>query len=164
VIAGQFGPARNPGDNLYKGELASAAQALGVSVSYIDMNTPDVFDKVMATIVRDRPDALLVGSTPVNFRLRKEIADFAIAQRLPTVSGQLEMAVAGILISYGADLANNFRTSGMLVGKILSGAKPADLAVEQPSKFEIVINMKTANALGLTLPQSLVLRADEVIR
>jgi putative ABC transport system substrate-binding protein len=163
VIGGQFGPPSTAIDP-YRSELASVAQALSVRLSYIDLNNPDAFEKVTAAIMRDRPDALLVGSTPVNFRLRKEIADFAIAQRLPTVSAQREMAAAGILISYGADLASNFRTAGMLVGKILSGVKPADLAVEQPSKFEIVINMKTAKALDLTLPQSLLLRADQVIQ
>jgi len=163
VIAGQFGPPSTAIDP-YRSELASVAQALSVRLSYIDLNNPDAFEKATAAIMRDRPDALLVGSTPVNFRLRKEIADFAIAQRLPTVSAQREMAAAGILISYGADLASNFRTAGMLAGKILSGAKPADLAVEQPSKFETVINMKTARALDLTLPQSLLLRADQVIQ
>lgn len=163
VVTGQFGPSRIANET-HRSQLATAAQALGVRLSYVDLNTPDAFDRVTASIAHDRPDALLIGSSPVNFRLRKEIADFAIAQRLPTISAQREVAAAGALMSYGADLANSFRVAGVLTGKILSGAKPADLAVEQPSRFEFVINMKTARTLGLTLPQSLLLQADEVMQ
>ena len=143
--------------------MSKAAETLGVRLSSVLLSSPDGFEKAMAAIVRDRPHALLVSTVPLFFRLRKEIADFAIAQRLPTASSPREMASAGILLSYGSDLLNNSVKAGALVGKILNGAKPGDIPVEQPDKFEIVINLSTAKTLGLTLPRSLIIQANELI-
>jgi len=143
--------------------MSRAAGTLGVRLSSVLLSSPDGFEKAMAAIVGDRPHALLVSSVPLFYRLRKEIADFAIAQRLPTVSSPREMASAGILLSYGSDLIHNSVKAGVLVGKILNGAKAGDLAIEQPDKFEIVINLNTAKALGLTLPRALIIQANELI-
>jgi len=97
------------------------------------------------------------------FRHRKRIAEFAAKNRLPTVCASKEYADAGSLMSYSSNLLDDFRRAATYVDKILKGAKPADLPVEQPTKFELVINMKTAKALGLTIPQTLLLRADQLI-
>lgn len=150
-------------ESVYGSMMSKVAESLGLRLSYVFLNSPGGFQSAMAGIARDRPDALLVSTLPLFFSLRKEIADFAIAQRLPTVSSPREMAAAGILLSYGADLINSSIKAGALVGKILHGAKPGDLPVEQPNKFEIVINLNTAKALGLTLPRALILQADELI-
>lgn len=154
---------RRLSDSAYGSGMLKAAESLGVRLSHVFLDSPDGFQSAMEGIVRDRPDALLVSSLPLFFRLRKEIADFAIAQRLPTVSSPREMASAGILLSYGADLINSSVKAAGLVGKILNGAKPGDLPVEQPDKFELVINLNTAKALGLTLPRALIIQANELI-
>jgi putative ABC transport system substrate-binding protein len=157
----QFGGQGTQG--VYGAMMSEAAERLGVRVSHAFLNSPEGFQKAMAGIARDRPDALLVSTLPLFFGLRKEIADFAISQRLPTVSSPREMAAAGILLSYGSDLINSSIKAGALVGKILNGAKPGDLPVEQPDKFEIVVNLNTAKALGLTLPRTLIVQANELI-
>ena len=130
----------------------------------VPLSTPQDFDTATAAIVREDPDALLVNPNPVNYILRNELADFALKHRLPTVSGLREAALAGILITYGASPASMLRDIAVYIDKIFKGANPAVLAVAQPSKFELVINRKTADALGVTIPQSLLLRADEVIQ
>ena len=145
-------------------EQDAAARALGVTLLRLPMNTPQDFDATIATIVRERPDALLLSPNATNFVLRKELAEFALRQRLPAMAARREEAVAGTLMSYGTSTADMLRGSAAYVDKIFNGANPADLPVEQPTKFEMVINLKTAKALGLTIPQSLLLRADEVIR
>jgi len=127
------------------------------------LNAPSEFDSATAAIIRGRPDALTLASSPINFRLRNEIAEFAIKHRLPSAGAVRAFAVAGILLSYGPDLAVIFRRAADYVDKILKGAKPGDLPIEQPTNFELVINLKTAKALGLTIPPSLLGRADEVI-
>jgi putative ABC transport system substrate-binding protein len=108
--------------------------------------------------------ALSIAPSPMFFFNRKRLADLALKHRLPTVVALREYAAAGSLISYGADNADMFRGAAVFVDKILKGTKPADLPVEQPTKFELVINLKTAKALGLTIPPSLLLRADEVLQ
>lgn len=164
LMTAHFGPpGTDPVQTLWGKEMAKASEALRVRLSTVYMDSPAAFEKVMAAIAADRPHALFVSPTPLSFKLRKEIADFAIAQRLPTVGSPREMAYAGLLLSYGADLLNSSVKAGTIVGKILSGANPGDIPVEQPDKFEIVINLNTAKALGLTLPRALVLQADELI-
>jgi putative tryptophan/tyrosine transport system substrate-binding protein len=139
------------------------AQAIGVTIFRVELNAPSEFDSATAAIIRGRPDALTLVSSPINFRLRNEIAEFATKHRLPSAGSFRGYALAGILLSYGPDLAVMFRRAADYVDKILKGAKPGDLPVEQPAKFELVINLKTAKALGLTIPPSLLGRADEVI-
>jgi putative ABC transport system substrate-binding protein len=122
------------------------------------------FDSVSAAIARERPDGLLLTPVPLTYRLRREFAAFALAQRLPTVGWHREQAEAGVLMTYGPNNDDIFRLAAIYVDKVLKGAKPADLPVEQPTKFDLVINLKAAKALGITIPQSVLGRADEVIQ
>jgi putative ABC transport system substrate-binding protein len=112
---------------------------------------------------RQHPDALMTVEDPLPFDHRKRIADFATGQQLPSLHGLREFVTAGGLMSYGANIADLFRRTAGYVDKILKGAKPADLPVEQPTKFELVINLKTAKVLGLIVPPGLLSIADEVI-
>ncbi len=122
------------------------------------------FDGAFAAMARERAGALLVVADSMFSRHRARLADLAIKNRLPTMYGNREEAEAGGLMSCGANFASQFRQAAVYADKILKGAKPADLPVEQPTKFELVINLKTAKALGLTIPHSLLARADEVIQ
>jgi putative tryptophan/tyrosine transport system substrate-binding protein len=107
---------------------------------------------------------MLIGSDTLTFALRKEVADIAIQQRLPSIVANRSAGTGGALLSYGPDLTDNYREAATYVAKILNGAKPADLPIKRPTKLELVINMKTAKAIGLTIPNVLPLRADEVIQ
>jgi len=141
-----------------------AARALGVRLQPLQARDPSEIDRAFAAMTIERAGAviLLVDSVLLNHRTR--IGDHATRRRLPTVSGQSDSAEAGGLLAYGPSLSDSFRRAATYVDKILKGAKPADLPVEQPTTFELVINLKTAKALGLTIPQSLLLRADRVIQ
>jgi len=140
----------------------AAAQAVRVTLLHAE-HTPDDYADAFARIIRERPDALLVPNTTSNFARRRLIVDFATKSRLPGMYPVRDFTEAGGLMSYGLDFRDQFRRVAVYVDKILKGAKPADLPVEQPTKFELVINLKTAKALGLTIPQSVLIRADEVI-
>ena len=140
----------------------AAARALRVTLLHAE-HTPDDYADAFARIVRERPDALLVPNTTSNFARRRLIVDFATKSRLPGMYYVRDFTEAGGLMSYGPDFRDQFRRVAVYVDRILKGAKPGDLPVEQPTKFELVINLKTAKALGLTIPQSLLQRADEVI-
>jgi putative ABC transport system substrate-binding protein len=129
----------------------------------LDVRGTGDFDGAFETVSRQRPDALITVEDPLTVDQRKRIADFAAGQQLPSLHGLREFVAAGGLMSYGANLADLFRRAAGYVDKIFKGAKPADLPVQQPTKFELVINLKTAKALGLTIPESFLLRADEVI-
>ena len=153
----------NPAKHQDWEETQVAARALGVIVQSVEVQRPEQFEPADAAITRDRPDALVVLDDSLMFRHRKRIAEFAAKNRLPTVCASKEYADAGSLMSYSSNLLDDFRRAATYVDKILKGAKPADLPVEQPTKFELVINMKTAKALGLTIPQTLLLRADQLI-
>ena len=122
------------------------------------------FERVIAALNKERPDGLSVIPSRLTDANKKRIADFALKSRLPSVYGSRGYVEAGGLMYYGADLADSYRRVAMYVDKILKGAKPADLPVEQPTKFELIINLKTAKALGLTIPQSVLLRADDVLQ
>ena len=124
---------------------------------------PGDLEGVFAAVTRARSDALVVTGGPVQFNMRTQIAQFALRHRLPSISGIIEDVEAGGLMSYGASLSDQWRRAATYVDKILKGAKPDDLPVEQPAKFDLVINAKTAKALGLTIPPSLLQRADQVI-
>ena len=124
----------------------------------------DDFEKVFAALNKQRPDGLYVPGTALMRANGKRIVDFALKSRLPSVYGSRGYVEAGGLMYYGADLADSYRRVAMYVDKILKGAKPADLPVEQPTKFELVFNLKTAKQIGVIIPQSLLYRADKVIK
>ena len=144
-------------------EAQTAAKALGIALESREVRRPADLDAAFGAIQRQRPEALLILGDPLTFRARVAITEFAARERLPAMYPFRQFADAGGLVSYGANLTDLFRRAAGHVDKILKGARPADLPVEQPTKFEMVINMKTAKALGLTIPSSLLLRADHVI-
>jgi putative ABC transport system substrate-binding protein len=141
----------------------TAARALEVQLQFVAARSPEDFDKAFSEMSRARANALAVLPYATFVRDRRRLIDLAAKTRLPAVYAFRESVDAGGLMSYGADLANSFRRAAAYVDQILKGAKPADLPIEQPTKFELVINLKTAKALGLTIPPSLLLRADHVI-
>jgi putative ABC transport system substrate-binding protein len=144
--------------------MRAAAQVLGMTLQSVEIRGPDDFDTAFSAMTRDRADALIAFSDPLIVSRGRRIADLAAKSRLPAMYPSREVVDAGDLMSYGPSISDMFRRAAVHVGKILKGTKPADLPMEQPTKFELVINLKTAQALGLTIPQSLLLRADEVIR
>lgn len=144
-------------------ELRSAAERLSVALMPTSVSTSADFPAALAAAVRDLASGLVVLDDALIFNERKTIADFALANRLPAIYPNRGFAASGGLMSYGPSLADLFRRAAGMVDKILKGAKPADLPVEQPTRFELVINQKTATAFGLTLPPSLLLRADDVL-
>ena len=144
--------------------LKTAARSLGVSLQLLEVRSPGELDGALAAMVKEHAEALVVVPDSMFSANRARLADLATASRLPSISGIREYVEAGSLMSYGPNLAYQLRQAAGYVGKILKGAKPAELPVEQPTTFELVINLKTAKALGLTIPPSVLARADEVIR
>jgi len=155
--------AANPYAAIVFKETQAAGRTLGIEVQSLEVRGPDDFDGAFDTARKQRPDALITVEDPLTFSHQKRIADFATGQQLPSLYGFREFVVAGGLMSYGANVADLFRRAASYVDKILKGAKPADLPVQQPTTFELVINVKTARALGLEIPPTLLARADEVI-
>jgi putative ABC transport system substrate-binding protein len=155
--------AANPYSALVFKETQAAGQKLGIQVQSLEVRGPDDFDRAFETARRQRPDALITVEDPLTFTYRKRIADTALDEQLPSLHGLREFVEAGGLISYGANLADLFRRAAGYVDKLLKGAKPADLPVQQPTKFEMVINLKTAKTLGLTVPLIMQMTADEAI-
>ena len=148
---------------LYRAEVEPAARSLGVTLRPIELRSPDDIDPGFATLAREPVDALLIFGQPFLFAQGARVAKRAIEQRLPAIIAFQEVARDGILMSYGAKLIDDIRRLPYFADRILKGAKPADLPVEQPSRFYLTVNQKTAKALGLTIPRSVLLRADEVI-
>ena len=144
-------------------EMTRAARALHITLLPVKAERPGDFPQAFAAIVRERVDGFMSADGGLNYSQRRQIVDFAAQSRLPAFYAQREFTDSGGLMSYGADLPDLYRTLAGYVDKILKGAKPADLPIEQATKFELVINMKMAKALGLTIPQSLLIRADQVI-
>ncbi len=142
----------------------AAAQALGVTLQFYEVREPEEFEGAFTAMTKARAEALLVLPHPFIYVHARRIADLAAQSRLPAVYGFKESVEAGGLMAYATNTPDMFRRAATYVHKILKGAKPADLPVEQPTKFELVINLTTAKALGLTIPQSLLSRADEVIQ
>jgi len=143
----------------------SAARHLGVQVKVLRAGRPEDLDAAFAQARRDRAEALIVLSSAFFYARRTQLVALAAKQRLPTIYHQKEFVVgSGGLMSYGPDFHDLFRRSAGYVDKILKGAKPSDLPIEQPTKFEFVVNLKTAKTLGLTIPQSLLVRADQVVQ
>ena len=143
--------------------VKAAAKALNVTLLHAE-HTPNEYASAFAVIARQRPDALFVANSAPQYAHRRVIVEFAVKNRLPGMYGWREFVEAGGLMSYGVSASDLFRRAAGYVDKILKGANPADLPIEQPTKFELVINLKTAKALGLTIPPSVLIRADEVIR
>ena len=142
----------------------SAARSLGVRLQALKVERPDDFVPAFAEVQTNRAEALIVSSSPLFYAHRTRLVEFAATHRLPTIYHQSEFVVgSGGLMSYGPDFRDLYRRSATYVDKILRGAKPGDLPVQQPTKFELVINRRTARALGLTIPQSVLVRADRVI-
>jgi putative ABC transport system substrate-binding protein len=145
--------------------LPVAARALRLTVQPWEIRDADGFEKVFAALNKQRPDGLYVpGGGPLMRANLKRTVGFALKSRLPSMYYTREAVDAGGLMSYGADLADSYRRVAYFVDRILKGAKPADLPVEQPTKFELVINLKTAKQIGLTISQSLLYKADKVIK
>jgi putative ABC transport system substrate-binding protein len=145
-------------------EMRAAAQALNVTLQSVEIHGPDDLDAAFSAMTRERAEALTTFSDRLIVLHRERIADLAAKHRLPAVYASKEIVDAGGLMSYGSTTAELFQRAAVYVDKILKGAKPAVLPVEQPTKFALVINLKAARVLGLTIPQSLRIRADEVIR
>ena len=157
----------NPGNPLHGvllKETQAVAESLKVQLQLVAAQVPADFESAFAKVTRERPDALIVLSDDFFAGQRKRIVDFTAKMQVPAVYTGSTIVHAGGLMSYGASYPELFRRAATYVDKILKGAKPADLPVEQPTKFELVINLKTAKALGLTIPQSVLIRADEVIQ
>ena len=144
-------------------EAEVAANALGLTLQSLQIRGPEEFESAFTAAIRGRADALMVLQEPSIFLHRRQVADLAIKSRLPMIAEIREIADAGAFMSYGPNLADMYRRAATYVNKILRGAKPSDLPIERPTTFELVVNLKTAKALGLTIPQSILLRADRVI-
>ncbi len=144
--------------------LPVSARALGLTLQPWEVRSADDFERVFAAMGKQRPDGLYVAVGPLMRDNGKRIASFALKTRLPSTYVYREDVDAGGLMYYGADLAESYRRVAYFVDRILKGAKPADLPVEQPTKFELVINLKTVKQIGLTIPQSMLYRADKVIK
>jgi putative ABC transport system substrate-binding protein len=155
--------ASNSNRERYLRELDSGAQVLGLRPAVVLVQGPEDLADRLNNMLADRPDALIVHGGPLAYRHMADIIGFAARHRLPTAHDDRTFVRAGGLLSYGPNYADLLRRAAVYVDKILKGAKPADLPVEQPTKFELVINMKTAKELGLTIPPSVLARADEII-
>jgi putative ABC transport system substrate-binding protein len=158
-----FADLNDPMTRLGVQQAAAMARSLGVKLAVYKTHIRSQLEYAFRQVTRRRPDGLVVQQTSANRNLQKEIVEFAAGNRLPAVYATPGAAEAGGLMSYVPSHAEIFRRAATLVDKILKGAKPADLPVEHPTKFELVINLRTAKALGLMIPRSLLLRADRVV-
>jgi putative ABC transport system substrate-binding protein len=156
--------ASNPANARSWREVQDAARVLGITLQAREVRGPSDFERVFAEMARERPDALLLISDRLTLQHGEQTVDFATQKRIPSMFDRPYLVTAGGLMSYGADEEEQWRRAAVLADKILKGAKPADLPMEQPRKFKFVINLKTAAVLGLTLPPHLLVFADEVIR
>jgi putative ABC transport system substrate-binding protein len=145
------------------GSYMAATKSLGIELRVAEVTTPSSIDTAMSMMVADRIDALIVGSGSMMFNERARIGTFVLAKKLPTMVAVVEMVPFGPLLSYGPDFPDFFRRAAVYTEKILKGAKPADLPVEQPSRFKLTINLKAAKSIGVAVPPSLLASADEVI-
>jgi ABC-type uncharacterized transport system substrate-binding protein len=159
-----FGNSTEPGNTETLRQMQLAAAAVGVQLQYLDVRGPEDIDSAFSDIKSGRASALIVLRNPVTSTHRKRTINFAVKHRLPAMYLSPEWVEAGGLISYALDVRDNFRRAAIYVDKILKGAKPADLPVEQPKEFVFVINLKAAKQIGLTIPPNVLARADKVIR
>jgi len=140
-----------------------AARSLGVTLQSVEIRTADDFERAFASVLTGRPEALVVGPGQFLFTHQRRVVEFALKNRLPSIYAWKDPVSAGGLIAYGVNIPQVYRRAAYYVDKILRGTKPGDLPVEQPTKFDLVVNLKTAKALGLTIPPGLLLRADEIL-
>ena len=165
--ATRFGVLVNP-DNPYLTEsfvteLQTAASAIERQIEVVTASTNGDIDTAFATLIKKRADALLISPDPLFFTRRVQLITLAVRHTLPALYHRRELAEAGGLMSYGSDLSDQFRQTGVYVGRILNGEKPAEMPVQLPTRFEFVINLQTAKTLGIEIPATLLARADEVI-
>jgi ABC-type uncharacterized transport system substrate-binding protein len=153
----------NPNVTVQLRETEDAARKLNLRVQVVEARTSEDFERAFSRLRTERVNGVVLLADPSVIEQSRRIAELAQAARLPTVFQRRENVVAGGLMSYGSSVNNQFREAGIYVDRILKGEKPADLPVQQPTKFELVINLKTAKALGLDVPPTLLARADEVI-
>jgi putative ABC transport system substrate-binding protein len=144
--------------------METAARSLKLKVLPVAMASGADVEPALAALARARPGALIVLPSPIHVANAERIGELAIRLRMPSITANKELMERGLLMSYGADIRDVQRRIPSYVDRILKGARPADIPVERPTKFELAINMKTAKALGVTIPQSLLLRADEVVQ
>ena len=137
---------------------------MGVTVQPLGVREPDDFEMAFATMTRERPDALLLVTDALTILNRKRVIDFAARHRIPAMYERGYLVREGGLMSYGSDLNDNFRLAAVYIDKILKGAKPRELPAQQPTRYYFYINLQTAKSLGVVIPQSVLLRADEVIQ
>jgi putative ABC transport system substrate-binding protein len=163
-VAVLYDPADRATARDVKEEIPLAAGALALTARSWEVRDADGFEKVFAALSKQRPDGLYVTGGALMGGNRKRITGLALKSRLPSVYNNRQFVEAGGLMSYGADLADNYRRIAYYVDRILKGAKPADFPVEQPTKFELVINLKAAKQIGLTIPPNVLARADGIIR
>ena len=155
---------QNPGNTQQWKESQLAARELGLQLYSMEVSSADKYENAFKETAKARSAALAVAQDSLAGSNLKLIADLAIKNRLPAIYPRGEFVASGGLMSYAADPAETYRRAALMVGKILKGAKPADLPVEQPTKFELIINLKTAKALGLTIPPVVMMRAEKVIK
>ena len=163
-IAALLNPSNEVTNALFPLEAPAAARQLGVQLQMLGVRAPEGIERAIDAAVQEKADALWVVGDPIFHNPSQRVPDLAARAKLPAMYLLRDLAIAGGLMSYGPDFIAMYRRGAVYIDKILKGAKPADLPVEQPTKFLLVINLKTAKALGITIPQSLLLRADEVIR
>jgi putative tryptophan/tyrosine transport system substrate-binding protein len=163
-VAVLYDPASRASALDVKEVLPAAARALRLTIQLREIRDAGGFERVFAALNKQRPDGLYVSPGPLTFANRKRIAGLALKSRLPSMYVRREFVDAGGLMSYGADIADSYRRVAYYVDRILKGAKPGDLPVEQPTKFELVINLKTAKQIGLTIPPEVLARATKLIK
>jgi putative ABC transport system substrate-binding protein len=163
-VAAMWNPANPVFQKLQLRAVEATARVLNVSLQKLDARDPDEIDRAFKAIAKERTRALHVFPDPVFTTHRGLIAGLALKHRLPAVSGSAEVAEAGLLMCYGPSFPETYRRAATYVDKILKGAKPADIPIERPTKFEFVVNLNTAKKIGVTVPQSVLYRADKVIR
>jgi putative ABC transport system substrate-binding protein len=163
-VAAIWNPANPVFQAIQRKQAEDVARALDVRLQLVEARSRDEIDRAFETVTKERTRALLVLNDPVFFAHRKQLADLSVKHRLPAVSGTLEYTQAGGLMAYGPSFPDMYRRAAAYVDRILKGARPADLPVEQPRKFELIINLKTAKQIGLTIPPNVLARADTVIK
>jgi putative tryptophan/tyrosine transport system substrate-binding protein len=163
TVIGLLTNPNNPRTNVEIGQLQAAARAVGKQILVVKASGERDFDVAFETLVQERASAVLIPTEPLFFARREQLVALAARHALPAMYDVREFTAAGGLVSYGFSLADTYRLIAGQVARILKGAKPADLPILQPTKFELVVNLRTAKTLGLTIPESFLLRADEVI-